>query len=76
MSETIKFTRTRKHIEDRNMPRIRSMKEAHAYIKTKDPNTSISFFAFRRDVLNGSIPSRKNGSRYYVDLNEIEQYYK
>ena len=76
MNDTIEFGRARAHFVDRSIPRIRNMKEAHELIRAKDPQTSISFFAFRRDVLSGAIPSRRNGARYYVDLKDVENYYK
>jgi len=75
MSDTISFERAKTHFEDRSIPRIRNMKEAYALIRAKDPKTSISFFAFRRDVIDGKIPSMKNGNRYYVNMQDVEEYY-
>ena len=62
-------------ITKKAIPRIRNMKEAFEDIQDEDPFTSITFFAFRRDVLNGMIPSRKNGRCYYVNMNDVWEYY-
>jgi len=71
----VEFVRTKTHFEDTSVPRIRNMKEAYGLIRAKDPHISITYFAFRRDVISGKIPSQKNGCRYYLDLQDIEDYY-
>jgi len=57
------------------LPRIRNLKEAYQEILIVDPATSISYFAFRRDIMTGAIPSRKNGNRYYINMSDVESYY-
>jgi len=57
------------------IPRIRNMQEAFKDIRAIDPCSSITYFAFRRDVLNGMIPSRKNGRCYYINMDDVWEYY-
>ena len=75
MSKINDFELTRKIYVDTHTPRIRNMKRAFEEIKAKDPFSSISFFSFRRDVIRGAIPSRKNGKRYLVNMLDVESYY-
>ena len=66
---------TRALYADRHTPRIRNMKVAYEEIKAQDPQSSITYFSFRRDVIKGSIPSRKNGKRYLLNMQDVEDYY-
>ena len=57
------------------MKRIRTINEAYDYIKSLDPETSLSRSGLRKLVEIGEIKSRKSGTRYYVTLEEIESYF-
>ena len=56
-------------------PEIRTIDGCYADIKADDPNTAITRRAIRRAVSEGDIPSRRIGSKYLVDKNEVLAYF-
>jgi hypothetical protein len=75
MNDIIDFEKANTHSSAEAIPRIRNMKCAYNEIVRNDPRSSITYFAFRRDIIMGRIPSRKNGRRYYLNMDEVENYY-
>jgi len=62
--------------EGENMkPEIRTIDGCYAEIKSDDPNTAITRRAIRRAVSEGDIPSRRIGTKYLVDKNEVLSYF-
>lgn len=61
------------------MKKIRTIQSAYEYIKSADPDTSVTPSAIRRAVTSGEIPSRrigaKGGWKYMVDVDLIEAYF-
>jgi hypothetical protein len=58
-----------------SLPRIRTLSEAYQAIKESDPNTSMTYHCLRQLVITKQIPSRKIGSRYLINLSDIEDYF-
>ena len=56
------------------LPRIRTLKEAHAEIKASDPCTAVSFNYLRRLVLSGAIPCIKAGNKFLINMQRLEEY--
>jgi excisionase family DNA binding protein len=54
--------------------RIRMMKEAYEEIKKADPRTAITMNYIRRLVISGAVPSIRAGSRYLINMEELEHY--
>jgi excisionase family DNA binding protein len=57
------------------LARIRTIKEAYEIIKETDPDSSLSYFNFRRIVLSGAIPFFKTGNRYLLNYADVEKYF-
>jgi len=57
------------------LPRMRTIKEAYAELKAKDPKTSLSEYALRRMIKTGQIPSVYTGNRYLVNMALVENYF-
>jgi excisionase family DNA binding protein len=55
--------------------KIRSIKEAYELIMRADPESSLSYYHFRRTVLSGTIPFFKSGNKYLVNYADVEKYY-
>lgn len=53
--------------------RIRTIKEAAAYVRQVDPDTALTETAIRRFVLNGTLPSVRVGQKYLVSLENLEK---
>ena len=58
------------------MVKIRSLREALAYIKTLDADTGISENAIRRLVVFGKVPSVKIGKKYLVNVDMLVSYFE
>lgn len=56
------------------MPKMRTIQEAAAEIKERDPNTAITPYAIRQMVLNGNLPHVKAGKKYLINLDVLERY--
>lgn len=61
------------------MRKIRTIQGAFQEIKAADPDSAITLCAVRRAVTEGDIPARRVGSgkgwKYFVDLEEVMQYF-
>ena len=53
---------------------IRTMREVYKHIKTADPDTDLTYYALRRMILTGVIPSVKSGRKYLIDIDNLEKY--
>ncbi len=58
------------------MAKIRTIEKAFQDIKKADPGTCITRNFIRQLVINGNIPSKKSGGRYYFDLDDLLNYLK
>ncbi|MDE7219771.1 MAG: helix-turn-helix domain-containing protein [Oscillospiraceae bacterium] len=56
------------------MVRTRTIKEATAYFREKDPQTSLTETAIRMLLRSGAVPSVKVGKKYLVTLEVLERY--
>lgn len=56
------------------MPRIRTLKEAAAELKAKDPETAITEYALRRLVKSGKLPHVLAGRKYLINMQVLESY--
>ncbi len=54
--------------------RMRTIDEAFAYLKEKDPETALTRYYLRQLVLSGAVPSAKAGRKYLVNLDRLEEY--
>ena len=57
------------------MLKIRTIESAYNDIVREDPDTAITKRAIRTAVVNGLIPSRKSGGKYYVMVENIMRYF-
>lgn len=57
------------------MPKIRSMAEAYDEIKKQDPDTTLTYYMFRKLILSGEIPSLKSNGKYLVKLDDVADYF-
>ena len=55
-------------------PRMRTIKEAMAWIMETDPNTSITPHALRRLIVRGEIPRVVVSNKYLVNLDDLDSY--
>ena len=55
-------------------PRMRTIKEAMAWIMETDPNTSITPHALRRLIVSGEIPRVVVSNKYLVNLDGLDSY--
>ena len=56
------------------MPRIRTIKQAFDELIHADPSTAMTEFRIRQLILSGAIPSFKAGTRYMIDMDNLEEY--
>ena len=56
------------------MLRIRMMKEAYEEIKKSDPGTAVTMNYIRKLVISGVVPSMRAGSRYLINMDDLESY--
>lgn len=58
------------------IPKIRSMAEAYQEIKKQDPETTLTYYMFRKLILSGEIPSLKTNGKYLVKLDDVSNYFE
>ena len=58
------------------MPRLRTLTETYAHLKTMDSETAITPNALRKMVISGQIPCVKIGKKYLIDLDILEIFLK
>lgn len=58
------------------MDRIRTIDTAYEEIRKNDPDTAISRNYIRQIVRDGTIPSIRQGSKYLVSMQVLEEYIK
>lgn len=56
--------------------RIRTIDTAYEEIRKNDPDTAISRNYIRQIVRDGTIPSIRQGSKYLVSMQVLEEYIK
>ena len=56
------------------MVRIRTIQQAAAEIKEKDPNTAITEFYIRKILGAGIVPSQRSGGKYLVNMEILERF--
>ncbi len=57
------------------MVKVRTIKQTMEYIKGQDPDTGITENALRRLVLDGEIKYTKIGTKYLLNLDDVEKYF-
>ena len=58
------------------MSKYRTIRKAYQEIKRADPDSCVSEYFIRQIVMSGCIGSKMSGNRYYINLDELEQYLK
>ena len=58
------------------MDKIRTIDTAYEEIRKNDPDTAISRNYIRQIVRDGTIPSIRQGSKYLVSMQVLEEYIK
>lgn len=53
--------------------RMRTIKEAAAYVRQDDPGTGLTETAIRRFVTTGVLPSVRVGQKYLIALENLEK---
>ena len=56
------------------MIRTRTIREAAAYFKERDPNTCLTETAIRTLLRNGAVPCARVGKKYLVAIEALEIY--
>lgn len=56
------------------MARMRGIDAAHAALLAEDPGCELTKTALRRLVVSGEVPSVKVGTKYLIDLDQLERY--
>ena len=56
------------------MVRTRTIKEAAAYFREEDPQTSLTETAIRTLLLSGAVPRIRVGKKYLVTVEALEAY--
>ena len=56
------------------MIRARTIKEAAAYFRTVDPETSLTEFAIRTLLRSGKVPCARIGKKYIVSIEALEAF--
>lgn len=56
------------------MPRMRTIDQAAAWLRTSDPDTALTKTALRRLVVTGQLPSVRIGQKYLIDLDILSDY--
>lgn len=56
--------------------RMRGLEEGFKEIKANDPGTALTKTALRRLVTSGQIPSVKIGTKYLIDLDVVDRYFR
>ena len=55
------------------MGRLRTINEAHKYLKEQDPGTSVTPYFLRSLVYDGAIPHIKAGKKFLIDIDSLEE---
>ena len=53
----------------------RTIREAAAWFKNRDPGTAITEYRIRQLVVSGTVPSMKVGRKYLVTIEALEEYF-
>lgn len=53
----------------------RTIRDAAAWFKTRDPGTAITEYRIRQLVVSGTVPSVKVGRKYLVTIEALEEYF-
>lgn len=56
------------------MKQIRTLRQAAIEIKTKDPETAVTYNALRMWAQSGTLPTVRAGNVYLVDLAVLEKF--
>lgn len=56
------------------MSKMRTIMQAAEYIKTHDPDSALTKTAIRRLVITGAIPTVRAGTKYLLDLDNLDAY--
>lgn len=56
--------------------RMRGIEEGFREIQANDPGTAMTKTALRRLVTTGQIPSVKIGTKYLIDLDAVDRYFR
>lgn len=56
------------------IPRMRTINEAAAEMKTADPHTAVTPHFIRQLILDGKIPSVRAGNKYLVNFDGLQEY--
>lgn len=56
------------------MPRMRTITEAAAELKSADEHTALTPHAIRQLILSGSLPHIKVGKKYLINMDVLEKY--
>lgn len=56
--------------------RMRGIEEAFREIQANDPCTALTKTALRRLVTTGQLPSVKIGTKYLIDLDAVDRYFR
>lgn len=56
------------------MSRVRTINKGYDELFRDDPGTSLTRTAFRRMVVSGKVPSVRVGTKFLIDLDEVETY--
>ncbi len=54
------------------MGRLRTINEAHKYLKEQDPGTSVTPYFLRSLVYDGVIPHIKAGKKFLIGIDSLE----
>ena len=58
------------------MLRMRTIDEAFKHIKEADPDTKLTYWAFRNMVITGRIPSNFAGRKYLINIDLLDEYFR
>lgn len=58
------------------MTRLRTIDAAFEELKALDPNTAITKYRVRQLIITGEIPSRKVGTKYLFNLEDLLNYFQ
>ena len=58
------------------MLRMRTISETFKHIKEADPDTKLTYWAFRNMVITGRIPSNFAGRKYLINIDLLDEYFR
>lgn len=56
------------------MSKMRTISQAADYVKANDPESALTKTAIRRLVITGAIPTVRAGTKYLLDLDNLDAY--